>query len=177
MVKALCSRDGATARFISCFHDKKLDLAVFKLDSNYTNCYFKDFNFVTEKNIEYNYVDFFSNKNNTAFALVIQGDGISMDHGIGKGVLTQVPLCTFYTGYEFDLIKFNISTHGFGEDNKISKIRHIDEIGGSWVYCYNENDEKVPFKCVGLLCRGENETGRMWALGIDKITEFIDSHF
>lgn len=71
-------------------------MVVFELDSDYTNVHFKGFQFVTQKNIELDYINFLEKQNNTILIFGSPEDNDSgIDYETGTGTIHNQTYCTF----------------------------------------------------------------------------------
>ncbi|MCU6793311.1 serine protease [Paenibacillus sp. WQ 127069] len=182
LVKALCNTDNGmtVARINSHRRDVEMDLAVFELESDYCNSNnFVGHAFVVEKQIKKDYINYLENQNNVILLCGSSSDESSgIDFDTGKGIISNGVIITFYNNYnyEYDLLNINISNIGFTIEGGYREINEVKGLSGSWIYCYQRGD-RIPFKGIGMIVRGSRDSGNMWALGIDKITSFIDSQY
>lgn len=179
LVKAPCNTDNGmtVARIISHRRDVDMDLAVFELESDYCNIYnFVGHDFVIEKQIKKDYINYLENHSNVI--LLCGLDDSEIDFDAGRGTIANRVIITSYNeyNYDYDLLNINISNIGFTIGGGYSEMNEVNGLSGTWIYCF-QRGERIPFKGIGMLVRGKRDSGNMWALGIDKITEFIDRQY
>lgn len=174
-VCAFCVSEGTQrAELIDVKVDQEQDIAAYEIDANCIEL-FRGKEFLTETLIERNPETHLVN-HNPVFLHASPGATSEIDFDEQEVRLTTFPYLTFAKRFTNDFFVLDINRLGENELREVAEIPAVAGMSGSWAYCHY-NDGIIPYKCIGIICCGERDSGNLWVLHIGRVLDFIDERF